>query len=406
MLSKNKSPYKSVPFETLVHVATRNLLDKKLRSGLTILGIVIGIGAIFFLLSFGLGLRDLVTTEIVGNTSVKSIDVTSPNSRIIKIDQNNLNRIKRLPHAVRAGASFSFPGVAKLDKSEIDSVVYGVDQTYQSLLDLTPVEGRLLEEGDSKAVVVNKSALNAMGQNDAKAVIGKEFTLTIPLDSADTKVKQVSDQFKVVGVIDSGSGSEIFVQNFLFENAGVTTYSQAKLVADDNSSVSGLRAQIESLGLQTSSPIDTVAQVNEIFRFFNLILVGFGAIGMIVAILGMFNTLTISLLERTREIGLMISMGARNRDVRRLFIMEALILSLVGALSGIVLAGIGSFFINIAMNSFARHRGVTQSFDLFATPPLLILGLITFMLLVGYIVAYYPSRRAERINPIDALRRE
>lgn len=398
--------FKSVPFETLLWVASRNLLSKKLRSILTIVGIMIGIGAIFFLLSFGLGLRNLVTKEIIGNTSVKVIDVTSPNSKIIKIDQNNIKRMQGLAHSSQVGSSFSFPGIVKYDRSAVDGVVYGVDQEYMQLLDLNVVNGRLLQKDDAKTVVLNRSSLNNMGISDPQTVIDKEITLTIPLEGASTKQTTITDQFKVVGVIDSTAGSEIFVPNFVFQNAGVANYSQVKVVADDTDNVSSLRAQIESMGLQTTSTIDTVQQVNDIFRFFNLILVGFGAIGMIVAILGMFNTLTISLLERTREIGLMIALGARNRDVKLLFNLEALILSATGALLGIFFAMSTSFFINVAMNVYARQRGVATSFSVFATPLWLVVALVAFMLLVGLAVAWLPARRAERINPIDALRRE
>src|SRR6185369_16117416 len=140
--------------------------------------------------------------------------------------------------------------------------------------------------------------------------------------------------------------------------------------------------------------------------FFNIVLAGFGAIGMIVAVLGIFNTLTISLLERTKEIGLMITLGGRNRDMRKLFIFEAVLLSFAGAVIGIICAIIFGQLINLGMNLVSQHRGVTERFQLFANPWWLILGLVTFMLLVGLIVVFIPARRAARINPIDALRRE
>ena len=127
---------------------------------------------------------------------------------------------------------------------------------------------------------------------------------------------------------------------------------------------------------------------------------------MIVAVLGMFNTLTISLLERTKEIGLMLALGARRKDMRRLFICEATLLSLIGSVVGIIGAIIFGKIVNIAMNQLAQSRGVTQGFTLFATPVWLIFGLIGFMVLVGLGVVFFPARRAEHINPIDALRRE
>ena len=231
----------------------------------------------------------------------------------------------------------------------------------------------------------------------------------IPLldtDEGSDGPAEIVQEFTIVGVLASGSGTEVFVPNHIFQMAGRKVYNNVKLEADDSKSVPGLRTQIESLGFQTVSPGDTIDQINEIFKFFNFVLVGFGAIGMIVAVLGMFNTLTISLLERTKEIGLMIALGGRNRDMRKLFIFEAVLLSVIGAAIGIILAVLSGLVINFVMNSFAHRRGVTDSFTLFANPPLLILGTLGFMLLVGLAVVYFPARRAEHIDPIDALRRE
>ena len=127
---------------------------------------------------------------------------------------------------------------------------------------------------------------------------------------------------------------------------------------------------------------------------------------MIVAVLGMFNTLTISLLERTKEIGLMVALGGRHKDMRRLFVIEAMLLSVMGSVIGIAMAIITGMVINVSMNQFARGRGVTDGFDLFATPIWLVMGLIVFMVAIGFIVVLLPARRAQKINPIDALRRE
>ena len=102
----------------------------------------------------------------------------------------------------------------------------------------------------------------------------------------------------------------------------------------------------------------------------------------------------------------MMAMGARNRDMSKLFIIEALFLSVVGALVGIGLAILGGQIANAVMLGLARSRGVTTNFQLFAVPLWLVLSLTGFMAAVGLIVAYLPARRATKINPIDALRRE
>jgi ABC-type antimicrobial peptide transport system permease subunit len=393
-----------IPTNVLMHMAWRNLMHKKLRAFLTIFGVVIGIGAIFFLLSFGLGLQKLVTDQVIGNQSVKSIDVTTPNSKILKLDGANYERMKNLPHVVQLGASYSYAGSLKASGSEVDTIVYGEDQSYQRLENLTLAKGRLLTANDSRSVMINNASVRSIGLKDAGAAIGKKVSLRVPLTGANRA--ELNDNFTIVGVIDSDGGNEVFIPGSNFTNAGVRAYNQIKIEVDTSANVPNMRKQIESLGFMTTSPIDTIDQINQVFKFFNVMLAGFGAIGMIVAVLGMFNTLTISLLERTKEVGLMITLGGRNRDMRKLFVFEAVLLSLVGAIVGILSAVTAGQIINLAMNAFSRQRGVTDSFQLFATPAWLVLGTILFMLCVGLLVVYIPARRAARINPIDALRRE
>jgi len=394
----------TVPPAVLLYMAWKNLTHKKLRAFLTIFGVVIGIGAIFFLLSFGIGLQRLVTTQVIGNQSVKSIDITTPNSKIIKLEINGFQKIKNLPHVTQIGVSYSYAGSLKSQGSEVDAIVYGEDQNYQVMENLSVKAGKLLGATEEKSALLNNTALRAIGIQNSQTAIGKKVTLRIPLIGASTP--QINDTFTIAGVINSDTGNEIFIPSGVFAAAGVPVYSQVKVEVDAASSVGRLRKQIESLGFVTTSPIDTVDQIGQIFKFFNIMLAGFGAIGMIVAVLGMFNTLTISLLERTKEIGLMVALGGRNRDMRKLFIFEAVLLSVVGALVGIIGAvGLGQV-INAIMNGFAGRRGVTEHFQLFATPWWLVIGTILFMILVGLLVVYFPARRAARINPIDALRRE
>lgn len=388
----------------VTYIALQNLINKKLRTMLTILGVVIGIGAIFFLLSFGLGLQRFVTGQVVGNDSVKLIDVSTPNSKIIKLDQTSVTKMKNLPHVSMIGSAYSYAGILKAQGSEVDTIVYGVDDNYQKMDNLTISQGRALAVTDERAVLINNTGLRAVGLDNNKSTIGKKITIRIPLLS-DNK-QTISQEFTIVGIVNSSGGNEVYIPAGIFSSAGLTVYSQVKIEADNQSNIKAIRSQIESLGFLTTSPIDTVDQINQIFKFFNIILAGFGAIGMVVAVLGMFNTLTISLLERTKEIGLMMALGGRNRDMKRLFVFEAVLLSLAGAIIGILGAIIMGQLINLVMNQLAHSRGVTDSFQLFAYPWWLVIGVISFMLLVGLAVVYFPARRAERISPIDAMRRE
>lgn len=402
-----KRKYTAIQNRILLHLAWRNLVTKKLRTLLTLSGVVVGIGSIFFLLSFGLGLQNLVTKQILGNQSVKIVDITTTNSRIIKLDNENVEKIQGLAHVEKLGKVYSYPGSLSRNGASIDTVTYGVDSTYQDTVSLKVVSGRLLNKDDQKSIVINTAAAKAVGLDESgKDAVGKSLNLLVPLQNTNSTKDKIQYDFKIVGVVSTGSGSEIYIPSFYFDIAGVPAYSQARVIVDSTDNIASLRQAIESKGFQTASPSDTIEQVNQMFTVFNFIMIGFGSIGMLIAVLGMFNTLTISLLERTKEIGLMMTMGGRNRDMSKLFIIESLILSIVGAIIGIILAIIGGQIINFVMMTIAHSRGVTGDFQLFAVPAWLVLAMIAFMSLVGILVAFFPAKRANRIDPIDALRRE
>ncbi|USN96633.1 MAG: ABC transporter permease [Candidatus Nomurabacteria bacterium] len=395
-----------IRWSILFHMAWSNIINKKLRSALTVTGVIIGIGSIFFLLSFGLGIQDLVTKQIIGNQTIKTVVVSTTNSRIVKLDKDIVKKMTSLPHVQESGLVYSFPGSLSQKGSAVDTVAYGVDMHYQDMVALKIIDGRLLTQQDNKSVLINDSAAKAIGFKNPKDAVGKKINLTVPLQDAGAKKDSFENNYTVVGLVSTGAGSEVYIPSFHFDLAGVPAYSEVQLLVDNTNNIPNLRKQVESMGFQTTSPSDTIDQVNQIFSLFNLVLVGFGSVSMVVAVLGMFNTLTISLLERTKEIGLMMAMGGRNRDMSRLFIIEALLLSVMGAATGIGLAVIIGQIVNTVLVTFARQRGVETAFQLFATPPWLILSLIGFMGLVGLVVAILPARRAHRINPIDALRRE
>lgn len=398
--------FTSIRTSVLLHMAYRNFVDKKLRSFLTVFGVIIGVSAVFFLLSFGLGVQSLVTKQVIGDKSLKAIDVSSPNSKIIKLNESALNNIRQYPHVEQAGIQYSYPGVMNFNGGEIDVVAYGIDMTYQNLSSLNLVEGRLLTDDDSSSAVINLAALKSVGVENAGSAINQTIRLLVPLEKAGAKDTSITKSFNIVGVIESSSGNELFISSHTFDMAGVPTYNNLKVVIDDISNVANARTQIETSGFQTASLSDTMTEIDNIFKFLNLVLIGFGSIGMVVAVLGMFNTLTISLIERTREIGLMMALGARRKDMRKLFMFDAGIISFAGAVVGVIIAILIGRVVNLYINIGASNRGVVESFDVFATPVWAIFGIIAATVVIGLLVVYYPAKRAERINPIDALRRE
>jgi len=389
----------------LYYLAWRNIVSKRLRTALTISGIVVGIGSIGFLLSFGLGLQNLVTKNIIGNKSIKSIEVVSPNSRIVKLNADAVNKMRLYPGIEKLGVQYSYPASIGYRGGGIDAVVYGVDKQYQDITNINLLSGRLLKESSDKEVIISQSTLKTIGLKDDASSLNSTISIVIPLQYANASQNQIKADFTIVGIMDSGQNNELFVSSSIFDVAGVPTYKQVKLIAKDTKSIPNLRRQIESGGFYTSSPVDTLDQINQLFKFFNLILGGFGAIGILVAILGMFNTLTISLLERTREIGLMITLGGRPIDMWLLFMIESVLLSLMGSAIGVGLAIVGGKVANYFINSSAAGR-IREPFTVFSMPLYLILALVGFMVVVGILVAFFPAQRAHRISPIDALRRE
>ncbi len=388
-----------------MYMAWENVLNKKLRSFLTILGVIVGIGSISFLVSFAVGLQRIVIKNIVDDRAVRSIEITSTNSKIVKLNNDVVNKIRNYPHIEKLGVSYAFPASLMVKSGGIDAVIYGVDQQYQTMTRLSLISGRLLTKEDNRSVVISSAALTSLGVKDEKKILNEKIEITVPLLSQKANTNELKDRFTVVGIIDAGKNSEAYVPAGVFQAAGISNYKQVKIYTDSTKNLAQLRKQIESNGLQTTSPADTLEQINQLFKVFAFVLAGFGGIGIFVAILGMFNTLTISLLERTKEIGLMLSLGARRRDMRRLFMLEAVILSFVGSVAGVLLSLIGGLaanqFINMRMNS-ANEDFLT----VFYMPVWLGFGLTACMVAVGLLVSVLPARRAERINPIDALRRE
>jgi putative ABC transport system permease protein len=390
----------------LTSIAGKNLLAKPLRTFLTIAAIVIGVGAVVFLMSLAIGLHGVVNRQVLGSKSVDTIDVTTPNDQVILLNNANVNKITQFAHVSEVAPSYILPGQISYHGSLSDTVVYGTTNQYLTLSAFSSVAGARQFTSSSDAIV-NTSLLSLIGQPNAHTILGKALTVQTTVSSADgSQKKQVTRSLKIVGVVNTGAGAEVYMQKQILTAAGAPEYGQLKVEADNQADVSAARQQIEGLGFTTASPLDTLDQINTIFTIFTFVVAGFGGIGMVIAVLGMFNTLTISLLERTSEIGLMITMGARKSDIQRLLIFEALILSAVGGLAGLAAAWLLGQFINLVLTHYANGHGVSGSIQAFAVTPLLVLGTIVLAGVVGFLVAFYPSQRAARINPIDALRHE
>lgn len=405
----------SIRWWQLVDIAFKNLFYKKLRTTLTIMGVIIGVGAVVFLLAFGFGLRDVVTSQVVDSNSIRAIDVESAQSELVKLNQETVNRIEQVEGVSTISKVYNEASEADFEGANIETVLYAVDQGYLDLATFQVLAGSPPTFDAQNQLFINSSFAEAIGQASPDELVGKEVTLTFEVPErvydedtgelkATEKTRDETFSAQIASVLETGSGAEVYISSEVLSEAGVENASQLKVLADSQEVVPDVQKRIEALGLVTNSPLSTLDQINQVFSFLNLLFLGFGGIGLIIAVLGMFNTLTISLLERTKEIGLMITLGARKKDIRRLFIVEAVGLSLIGGALGTLTAFMLSRITDVVLNSFARGRGVSGTFTIFTFEPLLLLATFVFSTLLGLLVVYLPAKRAANTNPIEALK--
>jgi ABC-type lipoprotein release transport system permease subunit len=211
--------------------------------------------------------------------------------------------------------------------------------------------------------------------------------------------------YKVVGVVDDDESQFIYIPIQDINILGVSNYSQAKLVLTDQKFMPQVRKSIESMGYKTASTADTIAQIETFFNGLRGVLGILGFIALGVASLGMFNTLTVSLLERTREIGGMKTMGMVSGEIQELFLAEAMIMGFAGGIGGILLGFFVGKMSSYIISIIAIAQGIGY-LELTYVPISLILFIIVSSFVVGLVTGLYPSYRAKKISALNALRYE
>jgi len=261
------------------------------------------------------------------------------------------------------------------------------------------------ERSDRQALV--STGVLRVWDLEPKDIIGKTVDLSYIFGSGivkDLNGRVVSKPvpYTIVGVIKDDSRQIIFTPLQDVLDVGVQRFTLAKILAKNEIALKAVRERVEALGYSTQSIVDTLAQVNKLFVVMRFLLGSFGMIAFIVAVVGMFNTLTVSLLERTREIGVMKTLGTTDADVMRMMFAESMMIGLLGGLSGIFLGvGLGNG-INLLGSFFREDRTI----NLFVTPFEFMVLIFVFSVVIGLVTGFYPSQRAKRISALNALRYE
>jgi len=400
----------------ILKFALRNLMLHKLRTVLTLLAIMIGISAIIFLVAFAFGLERIVTREVTEGDAFKLVDVGTGNSQVIKLDAHALESIRGASNVKDVQAIINVGAQAKNNDKTIDCAFHGVTTKYLQWSGIKLKEGKMFRDNSSNSdsntkpeIVTNAAFTNSLGSPDPKKLIGKEIAFDIIISKNLTENSEVKTQenqiFTISGIVQDGSSPTVYTSADHLKNLGATEFSQAKIEVVSRTNVELMRKQIENLGFKTQYVGDTVQQIEQIFSIFKIILGSFGLIALVVASLGMFNTLTISLLERIKEVALMKMLGMRKRDVASVFITEAVTLGIVGGIFGVAFGIIDGKIINSVLNYFAVRSG-GEKITVFSYPVWFLLAMFGFAFLVGFITGLYPARRASKVNALDVLRYE
>lgn len=390
-------------------LALKNLFTHRMRTVLTLIGIIIGISAVVFLISFGSGIQKLVTDQITGGDAFQLIDVGTGNSQVVRLNSDMVSKISAIGSVSSVETITNLGAKAKKADNLMDTALFATNSDYLDWSGKKIRFGANLPKDNSTKVVVNTSYLAFITSDNPETALGKKvnFDVIAPKELAKSgEVKTYPDQqFEIVGIIKDDSSPSVYINLSATGGYNLSDFSQAKVRISDRAKSGTIRKQIEAYGLKTEYVGDTVSQVEQVFSIFKIVLGSFGFIALLVALLGMFNTLTISLLERIKEVALMKILGMNRKDVSNLFITEALTLGMVGGIVGIIWGMILGKIANSILNIFATRAG-GDAVSVFYYPWSLLLGVALVAILVGFITGIYPARRAAKVNALDVLRYE
>jgi len=409
-------------------IALRALTANKMRSILTMLGIIIGVAAVIALMSVGQGVQAMVTEQlqsagsnllIVVPGSLKDAQPGDPRTRrpsnpLTNGDWMAIRDPLQVPHLVAVVPEAGGRGNVNYGKTTLALSITGSNEEYPDVRNYYPVDGRFLSEED----VLGEARVAVLGSNVAE----KLFPPDVYPVGQSIRINNIP--FRVIGIMEKKGGSSfgsfdnmVFVpfttaQQRLFPHLrsprGEPTLSLILAKVDSEDNINQAAASIEDL-LRARHNITYLdeddfsvinqADILDIFGSITSVLTtflgGIAAISLLVGGIGIMNIMLVSVTERTREIGLRKAVGAKRRDILLQFLVEAMVLSLIGGLIGMILGFVGAQ----ALASFSKDLQAVISWSS-------IILATSFSALVGLFFGIYPALRAAQLHPIDALRYE
>ncbi len=398
-------------FQDVAKLSTRMFKTNPARTWLTILGMGVGTAAVVTLVGLGFGLQNIILEQIVGGDTLLSLNINNPPARAVILNPQTVQEFYEIPHVKDVAPMASFAALISYDGLTGNTFLQGASPAYFRYTGAKAVTGRLFDEKtateDRGNVIISKGMLKLFEVDDPASAIGKQVSFRVFVQregSKDPIETELKKRYTIVGISNEESQpNAIILLDELTSQLQVTEFERAQVRVEASEWLDGVTTSIIERGFGVTALSKTVEQANKIFQGIQAVLAVFGGIALVVSAIGMFNTMTVTLLERTGEIGIMRTLGASSRDIQVLFISEAVIVGFLGGVVGISIGvGIG-FALNTMVNVAASNFG-GKSVSLFAYPLSFILFIATFSAVVGFLTGVFPARRAAALNPLDAIR--
>ncbi len=414
-----------------IRAAFSNVGRRKLRSGLASLGVVVGTVTIVLMVSLAsgvrrqinhqfetLGLDRLTVTSTGGRRGEFNPFGFSPRKKLITTQ--DVKEWKSLAGVVTVVPEVNLPGSVGLELNW-----NGTNQTVRlSGGDFRPgmmmfqespqaVAGSL-ELSETGGIVLSQGAVRAAGisSNDFARVIGQIVETVLRTSRGETQ----SYHLRVQGIspdrsptIQVSLADRVAMKNWWFNATNILEregYDSATIRAADVSRANTLSAQLRQDGFQVQSVEVFVTVANRIVTIVTLMFTLIGSIALLVATIGIANTMVMAIYERTREIGILKAMGASRREIRQMFMLEAGFIGMIGGVFGLLIGWLLGLGLNQAIEIISRYRDQPVHGKFFLVTPLLAVGAIVFATFIGLVAGLLPAQRAAKLDPLEALRHE
>ena len=390
-------------------LAYRSIKERRTRSILTVLGIAVGIAAIVALMSVGYGMEEAITGELTGMADMISVvpgKITGATyMEMGSFTDRDVKDVKRIS-GIKATSTMTYDAAEVEYRNERVPIFFICGDTKElGSFYVEPVglkEGRWLRENDYKACVIGDRVANdyfdeVIHVNDKLIINGEKFIVVGVFEKASTLYSSDVDPYIFLTLRAAKEALQTDEINYIMVR--VYDIDEAEEIAEEIKEAINDNHGLDDFAtaMTMSSAIEMMGNVFNIIRG---VLVGIAAIALVVASIGIMNTMLMSVMERTHEIGVMKAIGAKSSDVLSLFLLESSMVSLVGGVVGCVLGAVAAKVISLGAGT-----ALGIEFGAVVKPEVLVGGMAVAML-VGVLSGFYPARKASRMSPVEAVRYE